>query len=73
MLLKGKAHKKYEFVSKASIATTFSSCLIVGVESFSEAIHDSKTIASTIDVIKQVTGKIPSKAFTDLGYPGATI
>jgi len=69
---KGKAHKRYEFGSKASIATTLTSCIIVGVESFSKAIHDSKIIASTMDVIKQVTGKVPSRAFTDLGYRGAT-
>lgn len=69
---KGKAHKKYEFGSKASIASTLTSCVIVGAESFSEAIHDSKTIARTVDVVKQVTGKVPSRAFTDLGYRGAT-
>jgi IS5 family transposase len=37
---KGKAHKKYEFGAKASIFTTATSGIVVGVESFSEAIHD---------------------------------
>lgn len=69
---KGKAHKKYEFGSKASIVTTVTSCIIVGVENFSEAIHDSKTIASTMEVVSEVTGKIPKRAFADLGYRGAT-
>ncbi|MDQ7066687.1 MAG: IS5 family transposase [Sulfurimonas sp.] len=46
---KGKDHKGYEFGTKASIATTKESGIIVGAVAHKENIHDSKTLPSVLD------------------------
>jgi len=47
-IAKGKAHKKYEFGNKVSIASTAKNGWIVGAESFSENIYDGKTLADSL-------------------------
>jgi IS5 family transposase len=69
-LSKGKVHKKYEFGSKASIAITKNSGLIVAARSFSENIYDGHTLPDTLCQIKAVTGQTPSLAIGDRGYRG---
>ena len=67
---KGKAHKKYEFGSKSAVAMTKNSCIIVGVQSFPDNRHDSKTLS---DLLSQVTlnqGNAPQMAFCDRGFRG---
>ena len=71
-IAKGKAHKKYEFGNKVSIASTAKSGWIVGVESFSENIYDGKTIADSLVQVKSVQDQIPNFAFVDRGYRGYT-
>ena len=71
-IAKGKAHKRYEFGNKVSIASTAKSGWIVGVESFSENIYDGKTIADSLIQVQQVQGSYPHEALTDRGYRGYT-
>jgi IS5 family transposase len=71
-IAKGKAHKKYEFGNKVSIASTAKSGWIVGVESFAENIYDGKTIADALAQVYKVQGVSPKEALTDRGYKGYT-
>lgn len=71
-IAKGKAHKRYEFGNKVSIASTVKSGWIVGVESFSENIFDGKTVADSLIQVQSVQGTIPDQALTDRGYRGYT-
>ena len=67
---KGKAHKKYEFGSKASIAVTKDSGIIVGAVSHAENIHDSKTLVEVISQSTELRGQCPEVAICDKGYRG---
>lgn len=67
---KGKESKRYEFGSKASIVTTKTTGIIVGVLNFSESIHDSRTIEDTLNVVTQITGLRPTLCIGDQGYNG---
>lgn len=67
---KGKAHKKYEYGSKVSIAITKTTNVIVSVVNFITNIHDSKTIKKTLEVHFQMTGIIAKKLFYDRGGRG---
>ena len=69
---KGKAHKRYEFGNKVSIASTAKNGWIVGVESFSENIYDGKTAADALIQVQTITGSPPKEALTDRGYRGYT-
>lgn len=71
-IAKGKAHKRYEFGNKVSIATTAKSSLVVGVVSFSENIFDGKTLADSLTQIASFVGKSPKEVFVDRGYRGYT-
>lgn len=51
-IAKGKAHKKYEFGSKVSIASLWGSNVVVGISSFSGNPHDSKTLAPTLAQVR---------------------
>lgn len=46
---KGKAHKKYEFGRKASIAVTKTTGIIVGAMSFNENIYDGHTLPDVLE------------------------
>lgn len=67
---KGKAHKKYEFGAKASIAVTKSSGIIVAAVSHPENIHDSKTLIEVISQASELRGQCPKVAICDRGYRG---
>ncbi len=66
---KGKAHKKYEFGAKASIAVTKNSGIIVAAVSHPENIHDSKTLIEVISQSSELRGQCPN-AICDRGYRG---
>ncbi len=68
-IAKGKTHKKYEFGSKASIATTNKSNFIVGVLNFKDNLHDSKTLLPTLEKVKEL-GINVKNIFVDQGYKG---
>ncbi|MEP6726513.1 MAG: IS5 family transposase [Bacteroidota bacterium] len=67
---KGKAHKKYEFGSKASILVTQTSGVIVGALSFNETLHDSKTLPKVIEQYERINNKKPNEIYVDRGYRG---
>ena len=67
---KGKAHKKYEFGSKASILVTQTTGVIVGALSFNETLHDSKTLPKVIEQYERINNKKPKEIYVDRGYRG---
>lgn len=71
-IAKGKAHKKYEFGCKTSVASTSASGWVVGVHAFSGNPYDGHTISDALWQVKQLTGHWPEYAFVDHGYKGGT-
>jgi transposase, IS5 family len=70
-IAKGKVHKKYEFGSKVSIATSTRKHWVVGVNSFPSNPFDGHTIPDVLCQIKKMTGEFPKAAFCDRGYKGS--
>lgn len=70
-IAKGKAHPKYEFGSKVSLAITPGTNVIVGVQNFKGNPHDSKTLEPTIAHAEEVLDKDGFREVTaDRGYRG---
>ena len=67
---KGKAHKRYEFGCKVSVATTNQSNWIVGVQALHGNPYDGHTLGNAIEQIERITGKTIEEAFVDKGYRG---
>jgi len=67
---KGKDHKGYEFGTKASIATTKESGIIVGAVAHKENIHDSKTLQSVLDNVHKNRETPVEESVCDRGYVG---
>ncbi|MCP5273303.1 MAG: IS5 family transposase [Burkholderiales bacterium] len=67
---KGKDHKQYEYGSKASIACTARSNIIVGVVSHEQNQHDSHTLPEILKHVETSRGKTVKQAVCDRGYRG---
>jgi IS5 family transposase len=67
---KGKEHKKYEFGSKASLAYTKTSGIIVGALNFAENTFDGHTLEGALAQMERLTGRRPDVAICDRGYRG---
>lgn len=68
---KGKDYKGYEFGTKASIVTTKTSGIIVGVAAHKTNVHDSKTLNEVLaNTVKIVGDKVINEAICDRGYRG---
>ena len=67
-IAKGKAHKRFEFGCKASLAATSRGGWLLAAKAFHGNPYDGHTLAATIDQIEKLTGIIPAHAFTDMGY-----
>ena len=67
---KGKDHKQYEYGSKASIACTTRSNIIVGVVSHEQNLHDSHTLPEILRHVETSRGKTAKQAVCDRGYRG---
>ena len=68
---KGKDHKGYEFGTKASIVTTKTTSIIVGVAAHKTNVHDSKTLDEVLsNTVKIVGENIITEAICDRGYRG---
>lgn len=67
---KGKDHKGYEFGTKASIATTKESGIIVGAVAHKENIHDSKTVSAVLDNVHKNRETPVQESICDRGYVG---
>ena len=66
---KGKAHKRYEFGCKVSVAATSRGGWFVGALAFSGTPYDGRTLSETL---KQVTrlSRTPEHVYVDRGYRG---
>lgn len=69
-IAKGKAHKRYEFGCKASVATTSKTNWIVGAHALHGNPYDGHTLEGAIAQIEQLTGMAPRDVMVDQGYRG---
>lgn len=67
---KGKEHKKYEFGTKVSIATTRDSKIIVGALAFDSNQYDGHTLPEVLLQLKRLMKYEPAVALCDRGYKG---
>jgi len=67
---KGKAHKRYEFGVKASIATTNKSNFVVGGMALPGNPYDGHTLTKALEQVRRMTGRVIEEAFVDRGYRG---
>ena len=69
-IAKGKAHKKYEFGVKVSVATSTRSNFVLGMRSLPGNPYDGHTLADALDQVTRLTGVRPTECFVDRGYRG---
>jgi IS5 family transposase len=69
-IAKGKAHKRYEFGCKSSIATTSNHNWIVGAHALHGNPYDGHTLEDAIAQVERLTGKTPNDVIVDQGYRG---
>jgi IS5 family transposase len=69
-IAKGKAHKRYEFGCKSSIATTSKSNWIVGAHALHGNPYDGHTLDGAIAQIERLTKQTPDDVIVDQGYRG---
>ncbi len=67
---KGKAHKRYEFGQKVSVATTNRSNWFVAAELMAGNPYDGYTLAATMEAVEANTGIAVRDAYVDRGYRG---
>lgn len=69
-LAKGKAHKRYEFGCKTSVATTSRSNWIVGTHALHGNPYDGHTLRGALAQVERLTGQTPQDVMVDQGYRG---
>jgi len=69
-IAKGKAHKRYEFGCKASIATTSKHNWIVGAQALHGNPYDGHTLTRAIQQVERLTRQTPKNVIVDQGYQG---
>jgi IS5 family transposase len=67
---KGKAHKRYEFGTKVSVATTNRGGFVVGMRALPGNPYDGHTLAGALEQVEILTDQRPEMAFVDRGYRG---
>ncbi len=67
---KGKAHKRYEFGVKVSVATTSRGGWHVGAMSCPGNPYDGHTLRTALEQVSRVSGRMPGDVFVDMGYRG---
>jgi IS5 family transposase len=67
---KGKAHKRYEFGCKVSLATSSRDNWILGIQTHHGNPYDGHTLKATIEQVERLTGGSVENAYVDLGYRG---
>lgn len=65
---KGKAHKRYEFGTKVSVATTTEGGFVVGMRSLPGNPYDGHTLHEALEQVEILTDQRPQMAFVDRGY-----
>ena len=69
-IAKGKAHQRYEFGCKASVAATSKSNWIVGAHALDGNPYDGHTLRGAIQQVERLTGRTPDDVMVDQGYRG---
>lgn len=69
---KGKEHKSYEFGTKASIAKTRDSNIIIGALAFETNTYDGHTLPDALAHLARLLDDVPGIALCDRGYRGTT-
>jgi len=69
-LAKGKAHKRYEFGCKVSVASTSRGNWIVGARALHGNPYDGHTLGGALQQVERISGQKPQTAFVDSGYRG---
>lgn len=64
-IAKGKAHKPYEFGSKAAVAVTKKSGIIVGVANFAKNIYDGDTLDDVLSRVNSTVGILKISIYKD--------
>jgi IS5 family transposase len=67
---KGKAHKRYEFGTKVTVATTTEGGFIVGMRALPGNPYDGHTLHEALEQVEILTDRRPDMAFVDRGYRG---
>ena len=67
---KGKAHKRYEFGTKVSVATTNRGGFEVGMRALAGNPYDGHTLHEALEQVEILTDQKPEFAFVDRGYRG---
>jgi IS5 family transposase len=71
---KGKAHKRWEFGCKASLAVNVNpgagGHFILHARALHGNPYDGHTLRSALDDVQKITGKRPDRSYTDQGYKG---
>jgi IS5 family transposase len=65
-----KAHKKYEFGVKVSLAVTQRDNFIVGALALPGNPFDGHTLPAALRQVERLTGTQPERCFVDRGYRG---
>ena len=65
-----KAHKRYEFGVKVSVATTSRGGWHVGAMSCPGRPYDGHTLEGALQQVRRITGRDADQAFVDQGYRG---
>src|ERR671918_1404513 len=69
-IAKGKAHKKYEFGAKVSVAVTNREGLVIGIQAHAGNPYDGQTLAPALVQVERLTGVAPTRCYVDRGYQG---
>ncbi len=71
-IVKGKAHKRYEFGCKVVLVTTSQTNWIVAADAMPGNPYDGATLKPAIEQVQRLTGIAPQKAIVDKGFRGST-
>ena len=66
---KGKAHKRYEFGCKVSVAATSRGGWFVGAKALHGSPFDGHTLSEALEQVNRIT-ETPEHVFVDMGYKG---
>jgi IS5 family transposase len=69
-LAKGKAHKRYEFGVKVSVAATNREGLVLGMMALPGNPYDGHTLTAALAQVERMTGIAVARAYVDRGYRG---
>ena len=69
-IAKGKAHKKYEFGCKVSVAVTSKGGWFIGAKAFHGNPYDGHTLSQALEQVEKISPRRPEHVFLDMGYRG---